>query len=258
MTVRTETARVLLKSGGALCVKPRVGVVVETKADALSGLVALVSTPSVDSYGDIIHQSKNDHGAGWLLDRFNAHPAMLWGHNIELPSIGGGKAYVAPHAKYDEGLYLEPEFDMPDPLAATVAGKIERGVISETSVGFVSRLDQRREDAAWGYEFFEQELLEISWVNRGANPDVDVMFKSILLHNADIAEDVDGEKMDSVTVERLQKDLIDLRAEFSVRIDELQDGRRKLQPEFDRMDTAHDALKQGAERLSRALSGLTR
>jgi len=251
-----ETKRVELKDGTALVVKPRVAVEITTREDDNGPqIIALVSTPSVDSYGDIIRQGPNENGKGWLLDRFNKAPVMLWGHDISLPSIGGGKAYVGPHAVHKEGLYLEPAFDMPDPMAATVAGKVERGVVTETSVGFVSRVDGKREDAGpfGGYEFYEQELLEISWVNRGANPDTAVMFKSMIGGNPELAGLINPDQFEGKAIAALQKDLIEMRAEFEARLTGLADkldNPAEVFSDFARMDAV-------TNRLARALSSLT-
>lgn len=154
------------------------------KDDGPGKLVFLVSTESVDSDGDIIHQQATDKGRGWMTDAFNKSPLMLWQHDRSMPNIAAEttRAVVAP-----EGLTLNPaEFDMPDPAAAFVEGKIRRGVIKQFSVGvrYMKFVEMERR----GLESFEHELIEVSPVNRGANFDTAVLAKSALMFRPDLAQ----------------------------------------------------------------------
>lgn len=164
-----------------------------TVSEQAGEIVAMVSTPSVDSYGDIIVQGPNDKGRGWMLDRFNGAPVMLWSHDITKPNLSAPetRAAVRKHAKFGEALFLEPaKFDAGDQAAVELEGKIRRGVIKENSVGFVSKKSEFiRDDRDYvtGIKFFEQELLELSWANRGANPDTTTMFKTMLAAHPDLA-----------------------------------------------------------------------
>lgn len=165
-------------------------------AEQDGAIVAMVSTASVDSYGDIIVQGRSEKGAGWLLDRFNGAPVMLWSHDIAQPNISGPgtRAVVRKSEQFGEALFLDPvQFDLADPQAAAIEGKIRRGVIKENSVGFVSRKSEYirdDDDRITGIRFYEQELLELSWANRGANPDTTTMFKTMLAAHPTIAERV--------------------------------------------------------------------
>ncbi len=193
MEARERKDMIALEDGGYLVQKGTLADVSEAKGE----IVAMVSTPSVDSYGDIIHQGPSEKGKGWLLDRFNNAPVMLWSHNIFQMNISGPetRAAVRQHPVHGEALFLEPvRFDGGDPDAMALEGKIRRRVIKENSVGFVSKKSEfirdGETDRVTGIRFFEQELLELSWANRGANPDTATMFKSMLSMHPDIASRV--------------------------------------------------------------------
>jgi len=142
-------------------------------------IIAMISTEAIDSDGDIIHQDKTEWGEGWELDRYNKHPVMLWGHDHQRPSIGKAAAYLDTH-NGKQALFATAEFDPEDEFAQQIEGKIRRGIISETSVGFVASTYGAIDlDHPWdGYHFWQQELIEFSWENRGANPDVESFIKS--------------------------------------------------------------------------------
>jgi len=192
MDVKERNDIIELEDGGCLVQKAASATVQESEGT----IVAMVSTPSVDSYGDVIVQGKNENGAGWVLDRFNGAPVMLWSHNMFQPNLAapGTTAKVLPHEQFGEALYLDPVlFDPGDEFAVELEGKIRRGVIVENSVGFVSRKHEYirdENDRITGLRFFEQELLELSWANRGANPDTTTMFRSMISNYPDIAKQV--------------------------------------------------------------------
>lgn len=153
--------------------------------DVEKAMVALVSTDGVDTDGDIIHQGKNSRGAGWVLDTFNKNPIVNWGHEMWRPNIGSPdvRAKVGKRDGGGRGLYLDPfAFDMGDPFAAEIAGKYQRRVLRQTSVGFIGLTwDRRMEgDMMVGREYFEQKLIEVSAVNVGANQETDTLVKSML------------------------------------------------------------------------------
>jgi hypothetical protein len=206
-------------------------------------IVAIVSTPSIDSYGDVIVQGPNDKGKGWLLDRFNKAPVMLWSHNMYQMNISGPetRASVRPHEKFGEALVLEPvRFDEGDPDAVALEGKIRRKVIVENSVGFTSDkyewIRDDENDRVTGMKFFEQELLELSWANRGANPDTTTMFKTMLATHPDLAARVDAR--DS---QRTIEDKADLMASMRLlneRVKELENLVMKYGPVVDLVESA--------------------
>jgi hypothetical protein len=174
-----------LEGGMLLCVKSMPTAVSEVFTDAATKrMVAQVSTESVDSDGDVIHQGKNKRGAGWQLDKFNASPLMTWMHDTYRPNIGAPdvQAKIGSGAN-GRALFLDPfAFDVGDEFAMEIAGKYARGVLKETSVGFIGRVwDWRNKDNnIVGREYFEQELVEVASVNRGANPDTKTEVKAMM------------------------------------------------------------------------------
>lgn len=154
---------------------------------------ALISTANADLDKDIIHQTKNEKGNGWVLGKFNKHGRILWGHDHSIPAIGKGKAYIDLHDG-EKALYMDYEFDMEDEFAAGIAGKYERSVLDQWSVGFMM------EDGAWGWrdeenkwsggiEIYESILHECSAVNVPANAETDTFAKSFLKANPHLIKD---------------------------------------------------------------------
>lgn len=178
-----------LEGGMLLCVKSNPVLVSEVAVDQQTKrMVAMVSTENVDSDGDVIHQGRNKRGAGWDLVKFNAGPLMTWMHDIRRPNIASPdvRAKVGTGDK-GKALFLDPfAFDPGDDFAMELAGKYAREVLKETSVGFIGRVwDWRNKDNnVIGREYFEQELIEVAAVNRGANPDTRVEVKSMMARMA--------------------------------------------------------------------------
>ncbi len=217
-----NAARIIpLKDGGALVTKT---LGIETKDEDGGSILVLASTESIDSDNDIIHQGKTDNGKGWDLDRFNKHPVMLWSHNPYVPSIGTGKAWVGK-SDLGKGLHFVPKFDVGDEFAMQIEGKVRRRVIQETSVGFTSKNYDRRkddDDSMWpGFDFWDSELQEISWVNRGANPDVDSAVKSMVMGNPDLLKQI--EDFDDRFLSMVKGELVDRFNELSTRIKTIED-----------------------------------
>jgi phage head maturation protease/uncharacterized coiled-coil protein SlyX len=206
MDIRERKDLLALDDGGVVGCKSAAAMVQESEGT----IVAMVSTPSVDSYGDVIVQGKNEKGAGWVLDRFNGAPVMLWSHNMYGMNISAPntRAQVLPHEQHGEALYLDPVmFDPGDEFAMEIEGKIRRGVIVENSVGFTSSKHEYirdDNDRITGIKFYEQELLELSWANRGANPDTTTLFRSMLLMNGDLAAKVSTEDNHAAEVEKAE------------------------------------------------------
>lgn len=158
---------IMLKDGTAIVTKGARLFDVE-RSDESKPIVAVVSDEQPDNVNDVIH------AAGWDLSHFNKSPLVLWQHDRSSPNLAapGTRAFV-------EGAFLKLEavHDMVDGMAAFLDGKIRRGVIKETSVGFRAVEWKEMEK---GVEFFKQELIEVSWVNRGMNPRTDVLAKTLL------------------------------------------------------------------------------
>jgi HK97 family phage prohead protease len=103
----------------------------------------------------------------WSLEAFKANPAILWGHNHNVPAIGRAVNVRTTRTAVTADIEFPPEGI--HPLADTVHGLVSNGFLKATSVGF--------RPSAWtpnefgGKDFqFPCELLEISVVNLPANP----------------------------------------------------------------------------------------
>lgn len=241
------------------------------KVDEKTGVItAVVSDSSEDSDKDIIHQGKNKLGAGWLLEHFNKAPVLTWMHNMYVPSLSAPETR-AKLAKVDghQGrvLTLAPAaFDLEDDFAAQIEGKIRRRVLKEWSVGFRGiKVEPRRNDdgsRGRGYEFFEQKLIEVAVVNRGANYNTSTAVKG-LLGSPGLAQETqagdDAEALElKAEVEYLEQRVKDLEAlvmaslaepgscadEQKVLLDEVNQAKAEaLSGIFDRLvahGTAHD------------------
>ena len=172
-------------------------------------LVAIVSTDAVDSYGDIIHQGPTDKGRGWMLDRFNKSPRTYWMHDPTIPNLvtSASRAYLEASA-----LMYSPAFDMPDAFAAELDRKYRANVLSEWSVGFRANVREPRGEGFFGEHFWEQTLMEVSAVNRGANPDTDTIAKGLGV----LPEEIDDQESGAIAL--LKAELADYRAEFEQRL----------------------------------------
>lgn len=129
----------------------------------------IASTDRPDRYGDVINQ------AGWDLEAYRSNPVILLNHDHNSLPIGKGNVRIGP-----EGLMIDVDFDMEDPRAAEIAGKVERGYLNAVSVGFTplkseSRASLPQEHSAYsnqgGSYFDKAELLEVSIVTIPANAD---------------------------------------------------------------------------------------
>ena len=120
---------------------------------------------------------------GWEFDNYRLNPIVMFNH--------GGGGWFSPETDplpiarstipevRDDLLYAEAEFDMVDPEAARILGKVKRGLINATSVRwnpFEWDIEERsvrhdEEEKKKRYLVFKrQELLEWSDVNIPADP----------------------------------------------------------------------------------------
>lgn len=119
----------------------------------------IASDGSKDRHGENISQD------GWQLGEFKKNPVMLWAHDSYTPAIGTWSNPRLEGKGIDRKLVMDPVFDknQGDSLADLIAGKVERGIIRAVSVGFIPlKFDEN-------FNSIEQELIETSWVNIGAN-----------------------------------------------------------------------------------------
>ena len=142
----------------------------------------VASTAEVDRMGDIVEQS-------WRLDAFRRNPVILWNHDSSRAPI----ARATDVAVVNGQLEIEMQFDMADPFAAEVAGKIQRGFINAGSVGFFAgavkyRGDLDPDDPRYSRDGFgivasNNELVEFSITPVPANS------SALLAASADAATD---------------------------------------------------------------------
>lgn len=93
------------------------------------------------------------------MDRFSANPMMLDDHrNSTKTVLGGWKDWSIEGVEFS----AEPVFDMDDPDAAKVAGKVERNFIRACSMGIFFDYDKMELMPDNSYELTECELYEIS------------------------------------------------------------------------------------------------
>src|SRR5436309_4602451 len=128
----------------------------------------VISTGSTDREGDTIAVD------GWDLAAYRKNPVILWSHNpheppiarsIEIGVVGGVLRSVDEFPP--EGTY---------PLADVVHNLVKSGFIGAKSVGF--RPVRWAFNDKNGVDYFEQELLEHSYVSIPANAEALVTAKS--------------------------------------------------------------------------------
>lgn len=230
------------------------GISHEIRKDEGQPIVRLISTASIDHDGDIIWQGPNEKGRGWLLDGYNANPKIFFGHQTWEMPLGGGRAFTDKHPVHGLSLFHEDDFDLADPNAATLEGKVRRGFIKESSVGFIGVTMSPREGSAYGKEFFEQRLLEATYCNWGANPDTAVMAKEFLTRHPGVALKV--ETGDSAAAYQQQKDVADALADYGARIKNIEsiliDRQEKQQAADEASKTINPAIGRMVDRLKAA------
>jgi hypothetical protein len=128
------------------------------------------SDETVNDYGDIVRTS------GWDLSRYSSNPIALWMHDMERP-IGVGAGFGTGGGRLTGGIQYaapgtSPFHDMTWSLA-------KQGIVTAVSVGFdpLERVWHEDDDkraalglGAYGVEIVKSQLLEISLVSIGANP----------------------------------------------------------------------------------------
>ena len=239
-----QTTYIESKDGGLFCTKAGTAEIIIKSDEDGAPIVLLVSTEAVDADGDVIHQRRSKHGPGWDTKRFNGAPVITWQHDLRMPNMSGPRtrAKVAKHATKGQGLFLNPlQFDEGDPFAMTIEGKIRRDVIKESSVGFkiTDREPRKNEEGQTvGLDIYGAELFEVAIANRGANPETEVLAKSLLTRR-DVLQAVETGG-DSEVIE-LRSELIELRSEYDnlgERFDQLVGSVKTMS---DKIEVADDA-----------------
>lgn len=127
----------------------------------------VASTEAVDSHGTVLVQD-------WDLRRFDANPVILWAHNatLGLDELPIGRS--VRHEVVNGALEVEVEFAGSDisPLAERVFQAYRQEFLRACSVGFNPRSYRwEMRDDREVLVLFDNELLELSCVPVGSNPD---------------------------------------------------------------------------------------
>jgi HK97 family phage prohead protease len=111
--------------------------------------------------------------SGISLDRFKSNPVMLDGHKTDSRNVIGRWTDI----KVEGGkLTAMPEFDLEDPEAAIIAGKVERGFIRGASVGIMYNSKDMVLGADGVPELLKCELMEVSIVSIPSNANALILF----------------------------------------------------------------------------------
>ena len=129
----------------------------------------VASSETLDSHGTILVQDWEEDGG---LDRFRANPAILWAHNIVADELPIGRAVSV--GVTDGYLRATIEF-APESISRRAEECFQayrQGFLRAVSVGFNPRSYRWEErDGREALVLFKNELLEISCVPVGSNPD---------------------------------------------------------------------------------------
>jgi uncharacterized protein len=140
----------------------------------------IASDESIDRYGDIIRAS------GWQLDNFRRNPVLLFAHDSRQPPVGQVPSIEVVGTELIADCLFRPEGD--SQLSDDVWRAVEGGFLRAVSVGFTPTgpINELVDSAGnWtGYEFTNQELLELSVVPVPANPQALAVAKSLGIADA--------------------------------------------------------------------------
>ena len=108
--------------------------------------------------------------AGLSTENYELNGVVLYGHDDFGLPIGRMVSLTKKVKSIDAAL----EFDVADPRAAEVKGKVDRGFMRAVSIGFLPLETRQLESESFGpwkdYEVTKADLLEISIVSIPANP----------------------------------------------------------------------------------------
>lgn len=128
------------------------------------------STSEPDRYNDTLQ------AGGWKLKNFRRNPVMPIDHSYRVENLAGFWSRMDIEGRGDERELVGDAQFLPeglDRVADMTFAKIVAKALRTVSVGFQSlkREERKGEDGTFiGYNFLEQELLEVSWVVVPANP----------------------------------------------------------------------------------------
>lgn len=126
---------------------------------------------SVISTGDIARDGAIIDPKGWEFDNYDRNPVVLWQHDDNAMPFARTVERIAT----EKELVAKAEFDLEDPVGASVFRKIQNGYINATSVRWLPKETEVRKvgegkDKRDVLVFLRQELLEWSFVTVPADP----------------------------------------------------------------------------------------
>jgi len=184
---------------------------VEKVDDKDRTLIGVASDETYDRHGDVLKQE------GWDLDNFQKNPVLQWAHKPDVPAIGKIEDIKIQKGK----LVFYAKFSKSTKLAKEVYELYKEGILKAFSVGY-----KEKEKDSKG-ETTLMELLEISCVNVGANPNALVLAKQKGL-NTDL---VSKPKKDSVAkIQEKIKDIDSKIENIDSNVKDLADGFKHLEP----------------------------
>ena len=159
----------ILQSGAKLRLYHRNDPTTEHRASVdleAATVAAMVSTPDVDSYGDIVEP------LGGRFERFRKNPMVPWSHNYELPPVAVSEWEEAS----EDGIRAQARFLIDKvEMAAQVFQLYASHVMRAWSIGFMpvkgawEEIKGENESPTGGIRFIEWDMLEYSPVVIPAN-----------------------------------------------------------------------------------------
>jgi len=201
----------------------------------------VASSEAEDSHGDVIKQD------GWKLERFKRNPVFLAQHNSWSAPVGvtpfcevvTDPAWLKEQGvKGPSALVIGVEWDVADEHAARLKGKYDRGIMSAVSVGLIP-LEYTPIKGTYGYTIEEAELLEVSAVTIGSNPEATAVRSMGGRHWADA--DTSDDDLDARALLRLAKrGLLTVRTDVPSTPTGESEGGQPEQGEVEAPTEAHD------------------
>lgn len=155
------------------------------KKEADGKLTIIASDETLDRHGEVLKLES------WDLTEFNKAPRLLVDHNHEVSSIVG-KAVNTQIDRSIGALTFEPLFHEITQLSREVKEMVEQGFLDTVSVGFIPHGPEKDGDSG------RNELIEISFVTVGANPNARAKALGEAVSKATISDD-EKEKIEKFT-----------------------------------------------------------
>jgi phage head maturation protease len=115
----------------------------------------IISTTEVDRDGDIVESSGGDWGP------YAGNPVVFFGHQSWQIPIGVSRTPEGQSAIYPEKNLIRATcyFDKPDPDAMFIYGKVQRGILSASSISFLPKQAYQRERG----KAHSEDLVPLGW-----------------------------------------------------------------------------------------------